>query len=482
VVLWITVPVAKGDEAFAMRMQKEHKSKKLFRDNDSRVVGGVASGLANYFALDVVWLRIAFVVALFVFGTGFWLYIILWIIVPKAISASDKLLMKGRTVDIHSIQQQVLETQNTSRVNSIAQHSTHLIGLVLKGIIKLFGSFLAIILFVMVISISIAMVSIFFNLGNTAQLNELIRFTVQDPSIVIAAKAGVFLCILTPIIAILMLVIRSLFKLSFANRAWFFSLLGLFLTGVVCLIYAGVSFGTSVNHNESKSSITRLAPADSLFISGIDMEEDEAIEIENEGEVVFYDKGLIIGKEVVHFEIDDIKIKGSKNDSAYLKIIKRANGRDKQDAIDKIQIPNFFQIHKSKQFSWQEIDVILVLPIGTVVHLDDISKENLDENNIDEADGHYYKVTSNGLSCIDCVYDENDITIDDSIEIDENEVKDVDIKIEGKDGDKMTIKVEKGGEGKSKKVTTKTKGDKEVRIEETQIGPVKITKETTINK
>ncbi len=496
VVLWITVPVAKGDEAFAMRMQKEHKSKKLFRDNDSRVVGGVASGLANYFALDVVWLRIAFVVALFVFGTGFWLYIILWIIVPKAISASDKLLMKGRTVDIHSIQQQVLETQNTSRVNSIAQHSTHLIGLVLKGIIKLFGSFLAIILFVMVISISIAMVSIFFNLGNTAQLNELIRFTVQDPSIVIAAKAGVFLCILTPIIAILMLVIRSLFKLSFANRAWFFSLLGLFLTGVVCLIYAGVSFGTSVNHNESKSSITRLAPTDSLFISGIDMEEDEAIEIENEGEVVFYDKGLIIGKDVIHFEIDDIKIKGSKNDSAYLKIIKRANGRDKQDAIDKIemisydikiegnkiQIPNFFQIHKSKQFSWQEIDVILVLPIGTVVHLDDISKENLDENNIDEADGHYYKVTSNGLSCIDCVYDENDITIDDSIEIDENEVKDVDIKIEGKDGDKMTIKVEKGGEGKFKKVTTKTKGEKKVRIEETQIGPVKITKETTINK
>lgn len=148
VILWIAVPLAKGEDAFAMRMQKEKKSKKLFRDNDSRVVGGVSSGLANYFAIEVTWIRIAFVIALFVFGTGFWLYIILWIIVPKAISASDKLMMKGRAVDIHSIQQQVLENNTGTRTNSIAQHGTHLIGIILKGIIKLVGSFAALILFI----------------------------------------------------------------------------------------------------------------------------------------------------------------------------------------------------------------------------------------------------------------------------------------------------------------------------------------------
>lgn len=497
IILWISVPLAKGEDAFAMRMHKESKTKKLFRDNDSRVVGGVSSGLANYFALDVVWIRVAFIIALFVFGTGFWLYVILWIIVPKAISASDKLLMKGKTVDIHSIQQQVFENQNGTRINSIAQHSTHLVGIILKGIIKLVGSFAAIILFILVMALSIAMVSVLFNLGNTAQLNELINFTVKDSSLVIAAKAGIFLILITPIIALLMVVIRSLFNLSFANKAWFFSLLGFFLTGIICLIYAGVSIGNSMHHTESNASITRLAKSDTLYIEGIDMEENETAIIETEGELVFYDKGLVIGKDVVHFEIDDITIKASKNDSAYLKIIKRANGKNKQNAEEhiemityevkiennKILIPSFFNIHKSKQFCWQELDVILVLPAGTVVYLDDIAKENINENNMDEADGHYYKVTNNGLTCQDCIYQqEEDIKVDDTIGISEDELKDVDIKIEGKNGDKVSIKIEKNEQGSSKKVKTKIKNGIETKIEETKIGPVKITKETTVKQ
>ena len=495
IILWIAVPLAKGEDAFAMRMQKEKKTKKLFRDNDSKAVGGVSAGLANYFALDVVWIRVAFVIALFVFGTGFWLYIILWIIVPKAISASDKLMMKGKAVDIHSIQQQVMENSTGTRVNSIAQHGTHLIGIILKGIIKLVASFAALILFILVVALSIAMVSVFFNLGNTAQLNELINFTIKNYSIIFTAKAGIFLILITPLIALLMLVIKGLFKLSFANNAWFLSLLGFFLIGIGCLAYAGVNFGTSIHHSENKSSITRLAKTDTLFIHGIEMKEDEMVAIENEGELVFYDKGLVIGKEVVHFEIDDITIKPSKNDSAYIKIIKRSNGSDKEDALSKIemisydiiiegnklQIPSYFNINKSKQFSWQEVDVILVLPIGTIAYLDDASKENLNENNMDEADGHYYKITNSGLVCQDCIYDEEEIiTQEDSISEEQDDLKDVDIKIESKDGDKMSIKVEKGKEGKSKKVTTKIKNGKEVRVEETQIGPVKITKETTV--
>jgi hypothetical protein len=404
--------------------------------------------------------------------------------------------MKGKAVDIHSIQQQVMENQNGVRIKSIAQHGTNLIGIILKGIIKLVGSFAALILFILVMAISIAMVSLFFNLGDTAQLNQLINFTIKDSSLIFAAKAGVFLTILTPIIALLMLVIRGLFGLSFANSAWFYSLLGFFLTGIVCLIYAGVSFGTSINHSESNSTITRLAKTDTLYIQGIDMQENETAVIENEGELVFFDKGLVIGKEVFHIEIDDITIKASKNDSAYLKVIKRANGKNKQNAEEhmemisyavkivnnKIEIPSFFSIHKSKQFCWQEVDVILVLPVGTIVYLDDVSKENINENNMDEADGHYYKITNNGLTCQDCIYDEDNETTTDSRDINEDELKDVDINIEDKNGDKVSIKLEKNGKGNSKKVKTKTKDGKEITIEETQIGPVKITKETSVNQ
>lgn len=48
----------------------------------NKVIGGVCSGLANFFGLDVALVRIAFVIAFMFASFGFWLYIILWIVLP----------------------------------------------------------------------------------------------------------------------------------------------------------------------------------------------------------------------------------------------------------------------------------------------------------------------------------------------------------------------------------------------------------------
>jgi len=58
-------------------------SKKLTRSLNDKMVAGVAAGLANYFQLEVTWVRIAFVLATFFGGGGLWIYIILWIAVPE---------------------------------------------------------------------------------------------------------------------------------------------------------------------------------------------------------------------------------------------------------------------------------------------------------------------------------------------------------------------------------------------------------------
>lgn len=65
-------------------------TKKLTRDTSNKMVAGVASGLANYFQLDVIWVRIAFVFAAFFGGGGLWIYIILWIAVPEEKNGSFK--------------------------------------------------------------------------------------------------------------------------------------------------------------------------------------------------------------------------------------------------------------------------------------------------------------------------------------------------------------------------------------------------------
>ena len=56
--------------------------KKLQRDTQHKVIGGVCAGLANYFDVDATLLRLLLAFLILFAGTGFWLYIILWIVMP----------------------------------------------------------------------------------------------------------------------------------------------------------------------------------------------------------------------------------------------------------------------------------------------------------------------------------------------------------------------------------------------------------------
>jgi len=68
---------------------------KLYRDTDDVRIAGVCSGLAIYFDIDIALVRILFLVALLLGSAGFWLYVILWIAVPKAITPAQKCELRG---------------------------------------------------------------------------------------------------------------------------------------------------------------------------------------------------------------------------------------------------------------------------------------------------------------------------------------------------------------------------------------------------
>jgi phage shock protein C len=57
--------------------------KRLYRSQKDRVLGGVCAGIGNYFNVDPVLIRVAWVVAFFAAGIGFLAYLIAWIIVPE---------------------------------------------------------------------------------------------------------------------------------------------------------------------------------------------------------------------------------------------------------------------------------------------------------------------------------------------------------------------------------------------------------------
>ncbi|NCA76197.1 MAG: PspC domain-containing protein [Alphaproteobacteria bacterium] len=57
--------------------------KRLYRSKKDRVLGGVCAGIANYFNVDPVLIRVAWVVGFFIGGVGFLAYLIAWIIMPE---------------------------------------------------------------------------------------------------------------------------------------------------------------------------------------------------------------------------------------------------------------------------------------------------------------------------------------------------------------------------------------------------------------
>jgi phage shock protein PspC (stress-responsive transcriptional regulator) len=77
--------------------------KRLYRDPDNRILGGVCSGVAAFFDLDIAIVRVIFLVALIFMGVGFWLYIILWIVAPAARTVAEKLEMRGEPATAENI-------------------------------------------------------------------------------------------------------------------------------------------------------------------------------------------------------------------------------------------------------------------------------------------------------------------------------------------------------------------------------------------
>jgi phage shock protein C len=86
------------------KTKKRKTVKKFFRDHDQRKIAGVCSGLALYFNIDVVILRIIFVICLF-WLYGLWIYLIIWLVAPSAKTPTEKCEQRGLPPTAENIEQ-----------------------------------------------------------------------------------------------------------------------------------------------------------------------------------------------------------------------------------------------------------------------------------------------------------------------------------------------------------------------------------------
>ncbi len=233
-------------------LDEDKKIKKFYRDNDSKVLGGVCSGLAAYFGVDITVVRLLFVLGVFLFGTGFLAYIILWIVAPKARTLTQKMEMKGEPVTLSNIETNIKESINVDKnapenvLTKVLLFPFRLVGIIIKGlgeILKNLGPvarvIAGIVLILFSLSILVAVVvsiAAFFGVVSGIEGTDFFDhspFKVFSQDIHPMTGFFAFLAMFTPFLALLLVGLILVSNHRIGTRNFWISLLGLWLAGLM---------------------------------------------------------------------------------------------------------------------------------------------------------------------------------------------------------------------------------------------------------
>ncbi|SNC60243.1 phage shock protein C (PspC) family protein [Hymenobacter gelipurpurascens] len=269
IVLWIVLPKRYD----APTSDDDAVFKKLYRDTDNGKVGGVSAGLAAYFKVDVVLIRILFIVGLFAGGFAFPLYIILWILLPEAKTASDKLRMRGDAVTLSALDNNLRNNPYTAgseagavnnrpvgtfledlfvNIRPLLNSLGALIRAVAGGILILMG-FSGLLAATIGMGIGLGIISSSDNL-DFGPLQPFLIFN----DISVWAVLAFFLLTGIPALALLLMGIGLLIRRPVMSRAGWLTLLGLWLLGVVGSSIAGIRVGREFQRESEVTQTTAL--------------------------------------------------------------------------------------------------------------------------------------------------------------------------------------------------------------------------------
>ena len=256
------------------RLKEEPVRKRLYRDPDDRIIGGVASGIAAYLGCDPVWIRLLFVALLFFKGIVAGLYILLLIIMPKAKTASQKLEMRGKRITVENIGKTVTETfdrtmggldeelnlQNKeSGIRRLLNVFLHIIGALFKIVLGVLAILLCFPLLIVAIVLVVVGVGLFVGLitGSAALLANFPFAHIPYDEIMIMERSlqdillmsghstaflwwGLFascLALLLPLVVLFYLLVGSFRPLKPINNILKWTLFGLWIISVGFAIY-----------------------------------------------------------------------------------------------------------------------------------------------------------------------------------------------------------------------------------------------------
>lgn len=433
------------------KYSKKTASKKLFRDSDDKFLGGVCSGLAHYFGMDVIWMRLLWLVLFFFFGTGFLIYILLWILIPQAETTAEKLQMKGEPVNISNIERKIREefqevsSSVKNRANEVSdsfksaefknkarsgiQEVIDTLGKIILAIFKIFGKFIGALLIFIAAATLIGLIIAAFSVGSIEMIGFEGDFMDYPPfffdSILPMWLLVVFgfLAIAIPFVVLFMLGLKILSSnvKSFSTTTKL-SLLGVWIIAILGLSFAGINFATQNAydgvHNQTEDLPIMTKDTLTLKMAGADnLSNKKDLRRNHDFETVF-DNDV----EKLYATRVNVDIKPTDKATAFVKIRKESDGKNRLTAnkdAESIEykfslteknllLNGYFLSDLKNKFKDQLVDITVYLPVNSVVYLDGSTQTYLNDvdnvQNIFDGDmpKHYFKMTENGLECLDC--------------------------------------------------------------------------------
>ena len=422
------------------------KSKKLYRDTENGILGGVSSGLGHYFGIDSVWIRIILVLLVFAgFGTGIIAYIVLWVVMPEAKTTAEKLEMRGEPINISNIEKKVKEEFGNfsdkiknadydkmgNQVKSSAEKIGSALGDILPKIFVAFGKVLGAIIVFIAASTLFSLIISFFAVGTFPFFNmpwqryvEAVNYSAMPFWFLILLS---ILAIGIPFFFLLILGLKLLISnlRSIGNTAKYI-LLALWIISVAVLIVFGIKQATEVAYEGKVANRKEIIikPNDTLKIK-FQYNDLFAKSIDDNEDFEFVQDAT--NKELIYSNDVQFYIMPTDQKTAYVLVENIANGNTLNDAKkraekinynfklvgNEIIFDNYLLTEAKNKFRDQEVKIYLYLPEGTLFKTDS-SVQDYDNSDNDYFNLHYsssdyvYKVEASKVKCLDCPDDENE--------------------------------------------------------------------------
>lgn len=416
IILWVAMPGSYDIEEPA-------DNKKMFRDPEKKVLAGVSGGVAAYFGIDITIVRILFIVFTFVWGTGFLVYIILWVILPEAHTLTDRMQMQGEPVTLSNIESNIKkgldlkEGAEESTLTKILLFPFRVIAFLIAGLGKILTPLVEVIrvaigivaaiagigfIFVVVVSLGAILGLITFPAYWGMVNTHAFDFPIESIREIVPLWMGLTACMVAIIPGILMFLLgfSIVARRNVITQTVGWTLFVLFFAGIGLLSYGGariaLKFQTEATYKSERT----------FSLDG----KTAILKVREPG----YDDDYNDFNDYGHVEL---RLRGYDGQVFKLEEHYEAHGANRQDAIANARMVTYnvtqedsviifdsnLRFKEDAVFRGQELDLYLYIPYNRPFVMDEDMSRFVDQYiDYDFRDGHTWIMTRDGLECTDC--------------------------------------------------------------------------------